>query len=82
MLIFDYGGKDSKSDRGQWDVSITAPNRRVADQHLVTHLASKGWPCVPESVEAFFKRSRMLGRDGLLYSNLEQKVEDADQGDG
>jgi hypothetical protein len=81
MLIFDYGGRDSSMDRGGWELSITAPNRGVADQQFVTHTRSKGWDLKPED---HFRRSRMLGRDGILYSDLEQRTEDGtpDQGDG
>jgi hypothetical protein len=79
MLIFDYGGRDPEMDTGGWELTIAAPNRGVADQHFVTHVELRGWGFKPEDC---FIRSRMLGRDGILYSNLEQKVEDADQGDG
>jgi hypothetical protein len=79
MLIFDYGGRDPEMDTGGWELTIAAPNREVADQQFVTYTRLQGWGFKPED---HFRRSRMLGRDGILYSNLEQKVEDADQGDG
>jgi hypothetical protein len=81
MLIFDYGAVQSKADRGRWDLSIAAPNREVADQHFVTHVKLRGWDFKPGDC---FIRSRMFERNGIIYSDLEQKVNDAgsDKDDG
>jgi hypothetical protein len=78
MLIFDYGGRDPSMDRGGWEMSITAPNRGVADQHFATHIKLMGWDFKPED---HFRRSRMLGRNGILYSDLEQR-HGGDEDDG
>lgn len=79
MLIFVYGGTQVESDRGRFDVVITAPNRGVADQHFTSHMKANGYP-TPRP-EAHFIRSQMLGRDGILYTNLEQRT-DAHQTEG
>lgn len=80
MLIFIYGGPDSSSDIGHWRVAITAPNREIADKHIVTHLKSKGRADAEKAPTENFIRSRMLDRDGILYSNVEEN-RDVDQTD-
>lgn len=69
MLIFDFKGMDNFADRGCWEVAIVAPNRGVADQHLKTHFRERGYP--EPDPEHYFVRSRMLERNGILFSNLE-----------
>jgi hypothetical protein len=80
MLIFDYGAVQKNADRGRWDVSIAAPNREVADQHFVTHVKLRGWEELKPG--DCFIRSRMFERNGIIYSDLEQKVDDGTPNEG
>lgn len=71
MYSFTYGGKDPCSDRGEWSVTISAPNIAEARKVLETYLREMGRPEYLE--KATLKSTSPVSVVTVLHSTVERK---------
>jgi hypothetical protein len=84
MLIFDYGGQDPEPTGDSGRSPITAPNRECRGSASRHPSPLEGVALCTGECGSFLQTVAYVGTRRLLYSNLEQKVEDAgsDEDDG